>query len=77
MFEMKNDLSLNPGTWRGIERSEGKERSAIVRCSNGHIGRLWDHEIASDGVVTPSLVCPEDECDFHEWVKLVGWKYWA
>jgi hypothetical protein len=29
------------------------------------------HEIAVDGTVSPSVVCPN--CDFHDFVKLEGW----
>lgn len=28
---------------------------------------------ALDGMVNPSLVCPEDGCDWHVFVRLVGW----
>lgn len=43
-------------------------------CPNGHAAWLSEHEIAhSDGAVTPSVVCPEDGCDFHDMVRLVDW----
>lgn len=32
------------------------------------------HDVESDGTVKPSLVCPNDECAFHEHVTLEGWK---
>jgi hypothetical protein len=42
-------------------------------CDQGHAASL-DHEIAADGSVNPSVVCPEKECDFHEFVILEDWK---
>ena len=51
--------------------------SAWVRCPNGHTGILAypTHNIASDGRVSPSLICParDDGCDFHQTVQLIGW----
>jgi hypothetical protein len=34
---------------------------------------LSEHTINEEGVVVPSLVCPEDGCGWHEFVTLVGW----
>ena len=45
--------------WRSNE-------SIWMVCSNGHPAIL-DHEIESNGEVSPSVVCPEDGCDFHKW----------
>lgn len=56
------------GDWRA---------STYVRCGHGHVSRLdigGMHELRHDGVVTPSLVCPVDGCDWHENVKLVAWQ---
>jgi hypothetical protein len=47
--------------------------SAIAVCPNGHAAALADHEIRYDGVVTPSVGCPEDGCGFHDYVELDGW----
>lgn len=38
-------------------------------CANGHPAIL-DHDITTDGEVSPSVVCPENGCSFHEWVVL-------
>lgn len=60
-----------PGTWRsGI--CDGV-RTAFFRCPKcDTYGALaGTHDIAWDGTVTPSMVCPN--CDFHEWIKLDGW----
>lgn len=49
-------------------------KSATIHCPKCACeGSLRNHEIAADGTVTPSCVCPYSPCDFHEMVKLVGW----
>ncbi len=58
--------------WRAVGSSDGPK--VLVSCDKGHIGSLADHAIAADGTVTPSLVCPDGGCDFHEHVRLVGWE---
>lgn len=48
-----------------------------LQCPDNHraaYGQEGDgHTIAADGTVTPSTVCPEEGCTFHEWVILDGW----
>ncbi len=62
-----------PGpNWHGGQLADGR-RTALVKCSHGHIASLSEHTIAVDGTVSPSLVCPREGCDFHEVVKLEGW----
>lgn len=60
-----------PGTWRH-GTSDGV-RTAFFRCPRcPTVGSLaGTHQVDVGGKVTPSLVCPN--CDFHEWVSLVGW----
>ena len=60
-----------PLTWKPLK--DGDKRSASFICPNRHHGVLLDHEIAPDGTVTPSVVCPEDGCEFHDYLKLEGW----
>ena len=61
------------GTWKGVRKESG-ERSAILTCPDcGLVASLTDHGIAPDGVVTPSVICPQDGCAFHEWIRLDGW----
>ncbi len=63
-----------PGPWwRLVINKEGK-KSAWLRCPNGHFGSLWDHQIAPDGKVSPSVQCPEKGCSFHEVIQLEGWE---
>lgn len=66
------DDKLTPGTWNGGQTPIF--RAVAFCCPNGHIGGLSDHEIAPDGTVSPSVVCPEPGCDFHEFIKLEGWQ---
>jgi hypothetical protein len=60
-----------PGTWR--PGSSDGTRTAFFRCPKcPTYGSLaGTHEIADDGKVTPSMVCPN--CDFHEHIVLEGW----
>ena len=61
-----------PLTWLPLMTEYGKSASFV--CSNGHYGVLFDHEIAADGIVTPSVVCSAEGCSFHEMVKLERWE---
>lgn len=51
----------------------GAKKSATLWCPQGHMGSLEGHDIAPDGTVTPSVVCPEKACDWHKYVRLLGW----
>jgi len=46
----------------------------FVQCPECGFKAALDHDIAEDGTVTPSLVCPNQNCDFHEFVKLRDWR---
>lgn len=76
MIELSRSYALifddEPLTWKPLT-SDGKQTATLV-CSEGHYGSIPDHEIAEDGTVTPSVVCTQDDCTFHEHVKLVGWE---
>lgn len=43
-----------------------------LKCPRGHIAR-FNHEISDDGTVSPSVVCPEQGCRFHEMIRLLDW----
>lgn len=45
----------------------------IFKCTNGPIGSLGGHQIKASGDVEPSVVCPREGCDFHEFIKLDDW----
>lgn len=67
----RGDPQEKSGCWRRL-RVSGKQTASISCPECGNVAWL-DHDIADDGTVTPSLVCPEEACSFHEWVKLEGW----
>ena len=71
-MECVHDNDHAPCTWKGLGTPDG--RSASFTCPKCHtVAHLDGHAIASDGKVTPSVVCPNRACDYHEWLKLVGW----
>jgi uncharacterized Zn finger protein (UPF0148 family) len=54
---------------------DGK-RTVKVQCPHCGTWAYLDHEIAPDGTVTPSACCPVEGCEFHEDIRLDGWR-WA
>ncbi len=61
------------GTWRVCKTPEG--RTALFCCPTcGNAASLSKHTIAEDGTVSPSVVCSEPGCPFHEFIRLEGWK---
>ena len=59
----KRDMNRDMPYWEPV-KLDGKTAIRLV-CPNGHAGFL-DHNIDRFGHVTPSVDCPDDECDFHE-----------
>lgn len=52
-----------------------ENRTAYVACPECHeAAGLHDHDIADDGTVSPSVVCPHPGCSWHVWIKLKDWK---
>lgn len=63
-----------PGVYRTAWNADKSQRSASVACPDcGRTASLSGHDIADDGTVTPSVVCPYEGCSFHDYVKLEGW----
>lgn len=60
--------------WKASHPSTIKRFKAEVTCSRGHGIALRDHTIEADGRVIPSIVCRTPGCDFHEVVRLEGWR---
>jgi hypothetical protein len=60
---------------RGNERGTWKRVGDDVQIVCPKCGKIafLDHDIADDGTVTPSVVCPRERCDWHVMVVLVGW----
>jgi hypothetical protein len=62
---------LAPGTWHPIT-ADGKPSARMACPGCGANGSLTDHEIDSEGRITPSVDCTQ--CDYHEvGVVLEGW----
>lgn len=68
--EVDQAARVGPGEWL---RFAG---SAIVGCPNCGATALLDHDIDAEGVVEPSLECPQ-ACGFHELAQLDGWRFGA
>jgi hypothetical protein len=61
------------GQWQRVAMEDGSATARISCPKCGYIG-LLDHEIADDGCVTPSIVCPNKDCDAHVGPAiLMGW----
>lgn len=65
MIHIPYDPYLLPGTWY-----KDNQGNTWLCCPNGHIGNLNDHDINENGVVKPSVQCPESGCNFHAMVIL-------
>lgn len=62
-----------PGTWEKGTR-DGKP-SVLISCPICKAcGMLTKHEITPAGLVQPSVVCTSEDCGFHEFIILQGWK---
>lgn len=59
------------GSWRLV--MWGDDRSFIISCPKCGLEACANHSIEPNGDVNPSVVCPHDGCDFHEFVTLEGW----
>jgi hypothetical protein len=73
----RNDLAPSErGTWQSVSAGARAVWKAIVSCPRcGFSCSLRSHDVDAAGVVTPSLVCPNDGCDFHDHVTLEGWAH--
>ena len=66
-----------PMHWAPCHPSTVRRFKASMTCPNGHGLTLRGHSIASNGDVSPSVVCPELGCAFHEFVRLKRWSFGA
>jgi hypothetical protein len=67
------DENQSNNSWWFNVLSDGRKQ-VTTRCINGHVGSLDKHLISEDGEVWPSVVCQHKDCDFHEYIRLEGWK---
>ncbi len=72
MIAKSPDDFIRPGTWVGKKIPD--YLTALIGCPKcGDAASLSQHIIAQDGLVTPSVVCPNG-CGFHEYVRLGDWE---
>ncbi len=57
--------------WKPV--TDGDKRSATICCPDCNKVAYLDHQIADNGDVYPSVVCPTPGCNWHVYVTLVGW----
>ncbi len=74
----ESDHAPLPGSWFLL--GEAPLRVVCVRCAacgrDSTLHHLHDgsgHQIAADGTVHPSIVCPHAGCSWHVWGRLDGW----
>lgn len=72
MQSLRQSDNREPGTWKAI-KSDGKATATVVCPDCNRSATLYEHDVAADGIVMPSLVCPYEDCNYHEHVKLEGW----
>ncbi len=70
----QGDPNRRVGVWKRQVRPNGRA-SAIVSCPycGSVIPFTAYHEVDLAGGVTPGVQCPNKDCKFHEYVKLMGW----
>ena len=63
-----------PLSWKPVYSHDEGKIFPLFTCSNGHTGLLKEWEVTEEGIVSPSVDCTEDNCDFHDHIKLLGWE---
>ena len=60
-----------PGSWNYFA-VEGALKVSFT-CPYCKSLAVLDHKVGMDGTVSPSVVCPNDRCDFHQNIFLADW----
>lgn len=72
MIEIQPSDKDDKNTYSWSKRIRDGKSVVYLRCpSCGNYAALEAHEISPDGVVTPSVVCPFKDCNFHDYVRLL------
>jgi hypothetical protein len=74
VFAHNPNGELKPRTWKLVTISGRERQVATFTCPNGHTYLLNKYEILPNGCVHPLVLCPADDCNFHELIKLEGWE---
>ena len=69
---MNNLILLGSEFWY-ITEGETKPTIECPNCGSGILGDNAPHEICENGDVNASVVCQEDDCNFHRMIRLEGW----
>lgn len=59
--------------WRYVIR-DGKHLLVMTCPDCGEEGDLSEHKVNENGTLDASIVCGMSQCNFHHYVRLVGWK---
>jgi hypothetical protein len=65
-------IDIERDRWTLASMYGGDEFSASFACPKCKQMAALDHKIDNSGNVTPSVSCPY-KCDFHDWIRLLGW----
>lgn len=69
----KKMYTIPKNLWKPAKSYDGR-LTAIVNCPKCDARcALNNHQIAPNGDVSPSVVCPSPACNFHEFVTLNEW----
>lgn len=66
-----NPLS-EPGRWKLLKGDQGTSK-VMVSCPGCGTAHVLDHDVAADGMVSPSLQCTE--CSWHANARLHRWDH--
>ncbi len=61
-----------PKTWRFTRQSDNS-MSVGATCTDGHRIYLAGHAVNPRGQIANRVMCEDEECEFTEYVTLVGW----
>ena len=65
------------GHWKPCHPPTITKFQATKTCPDGHGMTLKGHRVESNGLLHPSVICPNPNCSFHEFVKLSHWTFGA
>lgn len=69
------DHAMPHATWDYLDAHGPLNNLFLITCPSGHTRRAitTTHSVDHDGNVSPSYVCTEPGCGFHDKIRLVGW----
>lgn len=70
---MERVIGIDRLLWERVVLN-GKTTAKIICPKCATLGYIDEHAIGKCGIVAPSIQCANPDCDFHENVRLLGWK---